>query len=424
MLFGAICWTWLARRSWRLAAGLTALAMLGQLAWLPVPWRDVGLQGPWAAWLAASVLQAVPGWLALAVFCRVQGRSVVLAATVGWMVAEGVSSAVQPIPANHALLLADHAVWLWPAAWGGRVALTGLAAGWAASVLVRPRLAGMVLVGWLGVGLLPGATSDQTVTVVVVQPDVHVIDARVPSNRDPLRDDLRALLDTSPTAWLTVLPEGGYPGDPGELPGTRREAFVAIVGADGPVLAGASVGREAPQTNSLLLVDGGQVAGRIDKQVLVPLWERAVLGWGNDRFVAPAGSAVIPLDGRTIGGLVCYEDLFEHRLRAVAHADLLVFASNDSWLSSVGRRVHLASARLAAVSTNRAVLRPTLDGVSAVVQPDGTAVVLPDGPRWPDSRGRLLAATVPLDGSRRPGVFVSRWLALFAWLIALVVGRR
>ncbi|MCB9672496.1 MAG: hypothetical protein H6736_08030 [Alphaproteobacteria bacterium] len=424
-LVGMVAWAALARRTgWAAVVGAGAASL--QLLWVPTAWTDAqggGLAEAWAVWAVLAGLQGLPCALATVLARGSRRLGWGLACGAAWATAEGLSGWLQVLPANSGLLLADGPLWLFPASLGGTALLSGLAGAFGGLAGVRPVGAGALALLWAATALLPGpGRVGDPVRVAVVQPDVHIVDARVPSHADRLADRLVGLV-ASVQADLVATPEGSWPHDPGEGPGTRRDAFRRAVAGLPPVLLGATVGSEAPRWNSVLAVEHGQVA-RVDKRVLVPAWERSWLGVGHDRYSPGEGPPILELAGLRVGVLVCYEDLFVGAVRA-ADADVLLAATNDGWLARSGREAHLAAARLAAVSTGRYVIRPTLDGVSAILDPAGRALVeVPSATVWwPDAPGRVAVAEIWRTAGR-PGARLAPWLAGLCGFVSLASRRR
>ncbi|MDP9055708.1 MAG: apolipoprotein N-acyltransferase [Pseudomonadota bacterium] len=69
---------------------------------------------------------------------------------------------------------------------------------------------------------------------------------------------------------------------------------------------------------------------------------------------------------------ICYEIIFSGQVvDRVQRPDYIVNPSNDGWFGSWGPPQHLAQARLRAIEEGLPVLRPTLSGISAVIDADG-----------------------------------------------------
>lgn len=390
-------WAGLVRESGIWAAGALLAGSAGQLAWLPQTWSDAQGDGGLLVFGAAVVAQSIPAVLASLLVARSPKPWTAAAA---WAALEVFT--VQPLPALFATLVAEDPVWVWPAAFGGRPLLSGALAGGALATLQAPRRA-VALVGVAAIGWTTAHAPDhgRPLAVGVVQPDVHVLDARVTGNHDALAGHLRDLL-RSTNGELLVTPEGAWP------------MGVALPDVDRPVVLGATLDRRPPRRNALVGLAPGQPPTSLSKTVLVPLWERSWWGFGDDLYRPGDGPPLLELDGVRLGGLICYEDLFEGRLRATSGADLLVAATNDSWLGRAGREVHHSAARLAAVTTGTWVVRPTLDGRSAVFDRFGhTRAELHDmDARWPDTPGRSLTISVRQGAGWHPGAWLGPLWAL------------
>jgi apolipoprotein N-acyltransferase len=209
--------------------------------------------------------------------------------------------------------------------------------------------------------------------------------------------------------------------------GTRASQGDAIEGAEGP----ASV----RVTNSALLFDAGHFAGRYDKHHLLPFSESLPLAgtfpvlreWSprSGHFAPGRSFEPLRLHGHGIAAFICYEDLLPEHVRALARGgdvELLVNLTNDSWfLGTDEPRVHLALAKLRAVEQRKYLVRATLTGVSAIVDPVGR--VLGTVPQ--SQEGTLLADVRWMRGTTIYGrVGDLSWWVLIAGSLGFALGRR
>lgn len=137
-------------------------------------------------------------------------------------------------------------------------------------------------------------------------------------------------------------------------------------------------------TNSALLFDAGRWVGRYDKHRLLPFsetlpfegtfpWIRS-LSPRSGRFAAGTTVAPMRLGEHAIATFICYEDLFPDHVRALTaggDVDLLVNVTNDSWFGGGEPSMHLALAKMRAVEQRKYLLRSTVTGISAIVDPVG-----------------------------------------------------
>lgn len=366
------------------ARGLLAGLLWNGLAfrWLPDTWTRLQGGHGLAAWAALVLLEALPVALLVALGGALSRR---LPRPAGWALAglavDLLGRAVQPLPAGPSLLLAHLPALAWPAALGGRALASGVLLGLAAMPPLRA-LAGTLALAAVG-GAVLSLPTPQGPVVGLVQPDIGAFDGSRASTADDRAARALAGVDAAVAegATLVVLPETAWPFDPGDQPGSRREAFLAAWQGRPPTLLGAAVGRE-DRTNSLLALTDGRLVQRFDKRLRVPFVERRVGPWGEEAFRAGDRPRRLDLAGIRFGPLICYEDAWPSAVReAAAEADLLLAATNDAWTED-GAPLHLAAARLAALEGGRAVLRVATSGPSAVID------------RW----GRLLAVTPWVDG--------------------------
>lgn len=214
-------------------------------------------------------------------------------------------------------------------------------------------------------------------------------------NLDVYVDESRRTLDATPAALL-FWPESAlsfFLEDDEAL----RAAVVALLRAHDVqlVTGGPRVGARNPRetfANSVFVVDpDGRVAGRYDKEYLVPFAEYFPLGidlvrrrFGRVREFSP-GASPGPLATRAgrAGVVVCNEAMLPEVVgrRVAAGAEYLVNPTNDTWISDAQYAAQeLDIVRVRAVEQRRWLVRASTAGPSAVIDP------------W----GRVVAATAPL----------------------------
>ncbi len=158
-----------------------------------------------------------------------------------------------------------------------------------------------------------------------------------------------------------------------------------------PILVGILKKEGGEQTNNAVLIDGENTAQVYTKRVLVPFGEYmpyekllseifpslTKLNILEDDYTAGQGSALIELDGKKLGSVICFESIYPQlsRQSTLDGAQLLVEVTNDSWLGdSTAMKQHLAHSVLRSVENSRFYVRSANSGISAVI----------------DSRGRIL----------------------------------
>lgn len=91
-------------------------------------------------------------------------------------------------------------------------------------------------------------------------------------------------------------------------------------------------------------------------------------------FAAGADSALIETPFGKVGGLICFDSIYERlTLDSVRDgAEILVLPTNDSWFTdSAGVYMHSAQARLRAIESGKWIVRSADTGISSVIDPRG-----------------------------------------------------
>lgn len=188
-------------------------------------------------------------------------------------------------------------------------------------------------------------------------------------------------------AELVVWAEGAYPHLVSADAGTLALTAPPEHATEPPAIVGAIVADGERVHNAAIVVEGGRVAGRYDKQILLPFSEYLPLAeqlpWLRE--LSPASGAFTPgrhpgpvrVTNRNVAVVICYEDVLAAQVRRSSdgRAELLVNLTNDAWFGSSGEpEVHLALARFRAIEQRKYLVRATNSGVSALVDPAGRVV--------------------------------------------------
>ncbi|MDH3740938.1 MAG: apolipoprotein N-acyltransferase [Hyphomicrobiales bacterium] len=239
--------------------------------------------------------------------------------------------------------------------------------------------------------LAPSGMAQQTgVKVRIVQPNIAQKDKWRPENRKWI---YRRYLDMTGQKTpghkpdVVIWPESALPALLDEQEGTRRQIAQAA-GSGTSVVLGSLRRSEAGAMHNSVLVLGkeGRIAGRYDKQKLVPFGEYLPLAdilepLGLRKLVAmPAGFKVgdspqtMHVEGLpSFAPLICYEAIFPRSL--IDRNDRpkwLLNVTNDAWFGfSTGPYQHLAQARMRAIEEGLPLVRAANTGISAVVDPLG-----------------------------------------------------
>ncbi|MFN7971343.1 MAG: apolipoprotein N-acyltransferase [Acidobacteriota bacterium] len=294
------------------------------------------------------------------------------------------------------------------AEWGAVYAVSGIVvlanAGLVALSMKETRRLGTVALGIFAVFVLTGwhrletwdarvSAMPRTLAVGVVQAMAPMEERWDPESVDDIErrhfDATHALAGNG--ARLVLWSESSIPilGGFWKNPAYERR-LGALVHREGVALIFGGTSHEYPGGreiiyNSAFAIDGdGRVAGRYDKQHLVPFGEyvpmqrllffaeKLVREVGD--FGRGSGPAVLDVAGARVGSPICYEIVFPEICRAFenAGADLLITLTNDAWFGhSAAAEQHFANAALRAVETRRFFVRCANTGISGVIAPSG-----------------------------------------------------
>lgn len=217
-----------------------------------------------------------------------------------------------------------------------------------------------------------------------------------------------------------------------------------------PLLFGATSGflknREDPngsdsiRYNSAFAVDEtGTILGRYDKQYLLAFGEYIPLGetfpflydWIPEagHFSKGPEQAPIRFRGRSLGVLICYEDIIASHTRAVVEqgAEILLNMTNDAWFGKTQEaKQHFILALFRSIEHRRTLVRATTTGISGVVLPTGevSRITRPTGAEtFVEDVPLMQTATVyNMGGCYFPHTLLAISLALLA--ICIRTGRR
>jgi len=210
----------------------------------------------------------------------------------------------------------------------------------------------------------------------------------------------------------------------------------------------------ADKFNAAVLLDPqGQFLASYDKMHLVPFGEYVPLksSWlqkftpykhdysctpGTRWTVFEVPAAAQPGTSFKFGVLICYEDGDPYLARQYnsgsgrgLDVDFLVNISNDGWFTGTEEHEqHLAICRFRAVESRRSVVRAVNTGLSAIIDPDGRVVALPDLANW--SKGTATTAIVrgevPIETRASLYATLGDWVPTLCWAAitaGLVAGR-
>ena len=326
--------------------------------------------------------------------------------------------------------------------------------------VVANRLAWLLVLGWLGYGLVAVQSWDQRIQqwdtrrIGLVQPDDAItLDIPEPppgySREYPWEMEATERLVAAGAEWV-AWPEARYKGYFDNY--SVRQRYGREVARTGVPLIFHDVERRwlnAEQTsyNTVALLDGqGELAARYRKMLRMPFGEYLPEPWSwpllrsiNDRvfgeFLRPLGAGdehvEFVLNGMRVMPMVCYEAAFNNFVAGAVDDDgagkVLLFLSQDNWFGESSQPLqHGNMSILRGVENRLPMVHLINNGPSVATAPNGR--VLARGPAF--NRAELLVR-VPFDSasggsffSRYPGAFINTVYAILAGLVLYALWRR
>jgi apolipoprotein N-acyltransferase len=452
---------------WRLnhAGGSGRAALLGWVygcAWLcaGVWWLFISMHryGGLSAGLAAAAVFALAATLSLylaaaaGLYARLRrGRALADAALFAalWLLAELARAAIFTgfpwVASGYALVDAPLATL---APWVGVYGLGALLAFAAALLAALPALAPRLrwaAAGAVGVALLlPGLAGPGSFTQPAGRLSVTLLQTNVAQDEkfaaDRMPDALAWVAQTLADARgdLVVAPETAVPLLPGQLaefvPGYWDGLRQLFAGSQRAALVGVPLGDfDRGYTNSVAGLSAAATEYRYDKAHLVPFGEFIPTGfrWFTELMNIPLGDfrrgvanpPSFDVAGQRVAPNICYEDLFGEELarRFVDPASaptLLANVSNIGWFGdTIAIEQHLNISRMRSLEFQRAMLRATNTGATAIVDHRGVVAA-----RLPSHTRAVLDGQVEGRSGITPFAWWSaRWGLWPLLLVALAV---
>lgn len=271
-------------------------------------------------------------------------------------------------------------------------------------------------------------------TVAVLQGAVSQDIKWLQENHEPIRNLYRGLNSQALGAKLIVWPESALTDLANSVPDYLSDRYFEARNRGSDLVLGLVRADERGEKyyNSVLVL--GEDPRWYDKRHLVPFAEyfpvpSFVRSWLRlmslpyDNFTAGTDNqGAYSVGGTSIALTICYEDAFgSAQLAALDQARVLVNVTNDGWFGhSAARYQHFQISRMRALEVGRPLLRAANDGVSALVDADGTIIA-----QAPEYRPAVLSGTVQPRSGLTPYARLGNWpVLIWAWLsTALAVGR-
>lgn len=199
-----------------------------------------------------------------------------------------------------------------------------------------------------------------------------------------------SILAAEEGASLIVWPETVFPYYPTQFSTIRNFITELAVNCDATIVVGGFSEGEELDRNSLMFVNpDGSISDTVySKRHLVPFGEYVPMrdiittlipqlgeiSMLSEDLEAGTDGAIADSEVGKLGGLVCFDSIYERLLRESVRegAEIFVLGTNDSWfLDSVAVYMHNAQSKLRAVETGRYIVRAANTGVSSIISPDG-----------------------------------------------------
>jgi apolipoprotein N-acyltransferase len=282
------------------------------------------------------------------------------------------------------------------------VALSGAALAWAITAWPGRRIAAVGLLAALGVALLgllvPRPTGGTPIAVGVVQGNVPGTGMDAFGRAETVLDNHAAATvqlaadvaaGKQPQPDFVVWPENAADIDPFEVPSAKATIQAAARAIGVPLLVG--VVRPAPSGDGLqnlgVVWDPRSGPGAVYiKRHPVPFGEyvpfRGLLTRWIGRFsripqdfVPGTAPGVLPIDGTTVGDVICFEVAYDGLVRDVVTGggELITVQTNNATYGHTGQvEQQFAISQLRAVEHGRGVAVAATSGISGVIQPNGS----------------------------------------------------
>jgi len=230
---------------------------------------------------------------------------------------------------------------------------------------------------------------------------------------------------------LIVFPESSLDSDPEQEPELRDRLVKLAQAHDAAVLVNARTpGDDGESRNTnLLYTPAGKLQGTYSKQHLVPFGEyvpwRDGLSWlpalrqvpydfqaGDRRTLFRAG-------GHRFESVICFESAFGPLVRDTVRdgAEFVVVSTNNrSYQRSANSEQHLALGQMRAAETGRALLQASVSGITAIIDPDGSA-----HHETGLFQSRIVSTSVPTSTGETLYVRFGDWVVLLSAIAMLAV---
>lgn len=242
-------------------------------------------------------------------------------------------------------------------------------------------------VGW-AVPATYWSSTREVISAVAVQSNVRQADKWAASNVRPTLDFYarQARLHTEPD--LMLWPEAALTVRPQRIPEWLYELDQMGKNRDQAIITGIITEEAGRYYNALL--GFGEAEGEYRKQHLVPFGEylpfeqqlRGLIEFFSLPMstLTPAPEPQQPMlwqrqqSSYRLAPVICYEAAYPGLVRKLAReSDLIITVSNDAWFGdSLAPHQHLQITRMRAIENSRAIVRSTQNGISALIDADGT----------------------------------------------------